>query len=181
VAKLRQANIDASAGAREELARIVARLRKAWPDVEIWIRADSGFARDELMSWCEENRVEYVLGLARNKRLEPMIAAELAEAKATFEATGKAARIFKELTAVSSSPSPAPARPRRSSHSPWNDSGTCASLQPPSRPDRRPARPRINRRGSAPSLPKPPRRLLPARPPPEILRRLRIAKGVGPN
>ena len=98
VAKLRRANIDASAGAREELARIVARLRKAWPEVEIWIRADSGFARDELMSWCEENGVEYVLGLARNKRLEPMIAAELASSKATFEATRQAARIFKELS-----------------------------------------------------------------------------------
>jgi hypothetical protein len=97
VAKLRQANIDASAGAREELARIVARLRQAWPDVEIWIRADSGFARDELMSWCEANGVEYVLGLARNARLEPMIAAELASSKATFEATRQAARIFKEL------------------------------------------------------------------------------------
>jgi DDE family transposase len=97
-AKLRQANIDASVGAKEDLARIVARLRKAWPDVEIWIRADSGFARDELMSWCEENGVEYVLGLARNQRLEPMLGAELAEAEATFEATGKAARIFKELS-----------------------------------------------------------------------------------
>jgi Transposase DDE domain group 1 len=78
VAKLRQANIDASAGAKGEIARIVAYLRKAWPDVEICLRADSGFARDELMSWCEENRVDYVFGLARNKRLEPMIAAELA-------------------------------------------------------------------------------------------------------
>jgi len=97
VAKLRQANIDASAGAREELARIVAHLRKAWPEVEIWIRADSGFARDELMSWCEENRVDYVLGLARNKRLEPQIAGELAEAKVAFEATGKPARVFKEI------------------------------------------------------------------------------------
>jgi DDE family transposase len=97
VAKLREANIDAAAGAREELERIVARLREAWPEVEIWIRADSGFARDELMTWCEENRVEYVLGLARNKRLQPMIAAELTQAKATFEATKKAARVFKEL------------------------------------------------------------------------------------
>ena len=58
MAKLRRANIDASAGSREELARIVAALRKAWPEVEIWIRADSGFARDELMTWCEANRVE---------------------------------------------------------------------------------------------------------------------------
>jgi DDE family transposase len=98
VAKLRQANIDASAGAKEEVARIVAHLRKAWPDVEICLRADSGFARDALMSWCEENQVDYVFGLARNKRLEPMIAAELAEAKAAFQETGKPARVFKELT-----------------------------------------------------------------------------------
>ena len=65
--------------------------------MEIWLRADSGFARDELMSWCEENRVEYVFGLSRNKRLEPMLAEALGEAKAGFEATRKATRIFKEL------------------------------------------------------------------------------------
>jgi hypothetical protein len=98
VAKLRRANIDASAGSREEVARIVAELRKAWPGVEIWLRADSGFARDDLMSWCEENRVEYVFGLARNKRLEPMLADALTQAKAAFETTRAAARIFKELT-----------------------------------------------------------------------------------
>jgi hypothetical protein len=97
VAKLRPANIDASAGAKEEIERVVAYLRQKWPNVEIWLRADSGFARDALMSWCEENRVEYVFGLARNKRLEPLIAAELAEAKAAFQATGKPARVFKEL------------------------------------------------------------------------------------
>ena len=97
VAKLRRADIDASAGAKEEIARIVAHVRRAWPQVEIWLRADSGFAREELMSWCEENRVEYVFGLARNQRLEPMIAGELAEAKASFLVTAKPARIFKEL------------------------------------------------------------------------------------
>jgi hypothetical protein len=97
VAKLRPANIDASAGAKEEIARVVAHLRKAWPDVEICLRADSGFARDELMSWCEENGVDYVFGLARNRRLEPMIAAELAQAKTALQETGKAARSFKEL------------------------------------------------------------------------------------
>ena len=75
----------------------MAHVRRAWPQVEVWLRADSGFAREELMSWCEENRVEYVFGLARNRRLEPMIASELAEAKATFLATAKPARIFKEL------------------------------------------------------------------------------------
>ena len=97
LAKLRRASIDASAGACEEIARIVAYLRQAWPDVEIWLRADSGFARDELMTWCEENGVEYVFGLARNARLEPMIATELAETKAAFQAMGGPARIFKEL------------------------------------------------------------------------------------
>jgi hypothetical protein len=65
--------------------------------VKIWLRADSGFARDALMSSCEENQVDYVFGLARNARLEPMIAAELAEAETAFAATGKAARVFKEL------------------------------------------------------------------------------------
>ena len=97
VAKLRQANIDAAAGAKEEIARIVAHLRKVWPDVEIWLRADSGFTRDDMMSWCEANRVDYVFGMAKNKRLDAMITAELAEAKATFEATKKPARVFKEL------------------------------------------------------------------------------------
>ena len=97
VAKLRRADIDAAAGAKEEIARIVAHVRRAWPQIEIWLRADSGFAREELMSWCEENRVEYVFGLARNRRLEPMIASELTEAKTTFLATSKPARIFKEL------------------------------------------------------------------------------------
>jgi hypothetical protein len=97
VAKLRKADIDGSAGAKEELARVVAHIRQAWPQVEIWVRADSGFARDELMAWCEENRVEYVFGMARNKRLEAMIGGELAEAKAKFAETGKAARLFKEL------------------------------------------------------------------------------------
>ena len=98
VAKLRKANIDAAAGAREEIERIVAYVRKAWPGVEIWLRADSGFARDELMTWCEENAVEYVFGLARNKRLQKMIADEAGVAEALFEETNKAARIFKELS-----------------------------------------------------------------------------------
>jgi hypothetical protein len=97
VAKLRKANIDASAGAKEEIERVVTHIRKAWPNVEIWLRADSGFARDELMSWCENNRVEYVFGLARNKRLEVMIANEAAAAEAEFNATSKATRVFKEL------------------------------------------------------------------------------------
>ena len=68
-AKLRRSNIDASAGAVEEVARIVAQIRARWPRVEILLRADSGFARDELMTWCEANGVDYLFGLARNQRL----------------------------------------------------------------------------------------------------------------
>jgi Transposase DDE domain group 1 len=69
-ALLRPSNIDASAGAVTEVACIVDRIRAAWPRVQILLRADSGFARDELMAWCEANRIDYVFGLARNARLE---------------------------------------------------------------------------------------------------------------
>jgi hypothetical protein len=97
LAKLRPANIDASAGAKEEIAWIVAQIRERWPHVEIWLRADSGFCREELMGWCEANGVDYVFGLARNARLEAEIASELAEVKAKAEESGRAARMFKEL------------------------------------------------------------------------------------
>ena len=96
-AKLRRANIDASAGAVAEVERIVAQIRARWPQVRIVLRADSGFAREELMVWCETNRVDYVLGLARNSRLVDEIAAELAAARTEAEETGKAARCFKEF------------------------------------------------------------------------------------
>ena len=96
-AKLRRSNIDASAGAVEEVERIVADIRRRWPRVRVLLRADSGFARESLMSWCEQNRVDYVFGLARNARLEAAIAPELAQAAAASGSTGAAARIFKEL------------------------------------------------------------------------------------
>jgi hypothetical protein len=97
LAKLRPANIDASSGAKEEIAFIVARLRQKWPDVEIWLRADSGFCREDLMAWCEANGVRYVFGLARNARLEAEIADERAEAERNAAASGKAERVFKEF------------------------------------------------------------------------------------
>src|SRR5207244_3752349 len=65
-AKLRTADKDAADGAKEEVARIIAQIRESWPQVEIILRADSGFARAELMAWCEENGVDYIFGLARN-------------------------------------------------------------------------------------------------------------------
>ena len=97
LAKLRPANIDASAGAKDEIAWIVTQIRERWPDAEIWLRADSGFCREELMAWCENNRVDYVFGLARNGRLETEIADELAEAEAKAKESGKPIRMFKEL------------------------------------------------------------------------------------
>ena len=96
-AKLRRSNIDASAGAVEEVERIVGQIRARWPGVRIVLRADSGFAREALMVWCEANGVDYVLGLARNPRLVGAIAAELAIARGEAEQTGKAARRFKDF------------------------------------------------------------------------------------
>ena len=81
----------------EEVARIVAQIRARWSFVQILLRADSGFAREALMAWCEENRVDYLFGLARNDRLVAMIEAELAAAKARAETTGQAARRFKDF------------------------------------------------------------------------------------
>jgi hypothetical protein len=64
-ARLRRADIDGAAGAVEEIARVVAQIRKRWPRVRILLRADSGFAREALMAWCEANRVDYLFGLAQ--------------------------------------------------------------------------------------------------------------------
>ena len=96
-AKLRRSNIDASAGAVEEIERIVRQIRARWPRVRILLRADSGFAREALMSWCERSRVDYVFGLARNARLEAEIAEELATAEAVSRTTDQPARRFKEF------------------------------------------------------------------------------------
>lgn len=96
-AKLRKSDIDASAGALEEVRRIVARIRARWPQTRLVLRADSGFARDAIMSWCEENDVDFIFGLAKNPRLEKRIASSLKEVKSEAERTGQKARLFLEL------------------------------------------------------------------------------------
>ena len=96
-AELRRSDIDASAGSVEALETIVGRIRARWPDVEIWIRADSGFARDGIMAWCEANDVEYVLGLARNRRLVRAVGRELAQVRKEAQRTGEKARRFRDL------------------------------------------------------------------------------------
>ncbi len=96
-ARLRPSHIDASAGCGEELERIVGQIRQRWPEVKITIRGDSGFCREELMVWCEQHQVDYVLGLAKNPRLKAEIASELEQAAAEYAATGKPARLFREF------------------------------------------------------------------------------------
>ena len=96
--KLRPANIDASAGACKQVARIVEQVRRRWPQVRIILRGDSGFCREELMAWCEENRVDYLFGLAKNNRLTRILGKELHEAKRAFEVTRQPARVFQEFT-----------------------------------------------------------------------------------
>ena len=95
-ARLRPANQDAAAGSLKEVERIVRQLRARWPHVKIVLRADSGFCREELMAWCEkeENKVDYVFGLARNKRLRRIIGAPMQQAHVQYQSTGKAARVF---------------------------------------------------------------------------------------
>ena len=96
-ARLRPANQDAAKGSVEEVSRIVAQLRQRWAAVKIVLRADSGFCREELMSWCEQNRVDYVFGLARNKRLARIIGAQMHQARLLHQSSGKAARVFAEF------------------------------------------------------------------------------------
>jgi hypothetical protein len=96
-ARLRPANVDAAFGAVAELERIVAQIRQTWPEVRIIVRGDSGFAREELMGWCESHGVDFVLGLARNARLQRALGGELEQARAQFQESGKAARVFKDF------------------------------------------------------------------------------------
>jgi hypothetical protein len=82
----------------EELERIVKKLRQRWPEVRIIVRGDSGFCRDEIMSWCEQNeKMDYVFGLAKNERLNKEIEAEMAQAQQIHKSSAEAARVFKDF------------------------------------------------------------------------------------
>jgi hypothetical protein len=96
-ARLREANHDAAFGSLQEIRRIIAQIRVAWPEVRIILRGDSGFCRNELMSWCESQGVEFVFGLARNQRLRRIIGAQMHAATQQWQETGTAARVFSEF------------------------------------------------------------------------------------
>jgi len=96
-AKLRPCNIDASEGTKEELERIIPQIKEKWPNVRIIIRGDAGFCRDEIMSWCEENNVEYVFGLAKNNRLLKKLYKKMKKARVKYYKTGESARCYKDF------------------------------------------------------------------------------------
>jgi len=96
-ARLRPADIDGAAGTVPVLAQLVESIRARWPNVRIILRGDSGFCREAIMAWCENNDVDYILGLAKNPRLGGLIQDELAEAERRYEETGTAARVFSEF------------------------------------------------------------------------------------
>lgn len=97
-ARLRQANEDPASGVLQELARIVTKLKSAWPGVRIIVRGDSGFCRDEIMSFCEgDGQLDYVFGLAKNSRLIEQIGAEMGQAQEIYQSTQQPARVFKDF------------------------------------------------------------------------------------
>ena len=100
VSYLRPANIDASKHTWAILSLLVKRFREVWPDVKIIFRGDSGFCRWKMLRWCERHDVQYIVGLAKNKRLEPLAQAAMEQAKQAFEKTGdgQPQRVFTEFT-----------------------------------------------------------------------------------
>src|SRR5215831_16607103 len=97
-ARLRMSNIDASADSLEELEPMVARIRQRWPTVQIWLRCDSGFCREQLMAWCEREGLDYIFGLAQNPRLRKQIAPEMAQAEEQYRLTQTPARVFADFS-----------------------------------------------------------------------------------
>jgi len=96
-ARLRTADQDGAVGTKEELAHIIEQVRRRWPQTRIIVRGDSGFCRDDLMTWCDVHNVDYVLGLAQNSRLKTAIAPEMAQAHEQYESTQQAARVFRDF------------------------------------------------------------------------------------
>jgi len=96
-ARLRTSDCDPSEGVLPDLARIVNRVRESWPGTRIVVRGDSGFCREDLMAWCELRGVEYILGLAKNSRLEKLIKKDLKKAKRKFKRTGKPSKRYRNL------------------------------------------------------------------------------------
>lgn len=109
VAYLRRSNIDAARHAWAILKLLTQRLRAAWPQVRLILRADSGFCREKMLRWCERAQVDYIVGVARNRRLEALGAELMTQAQAAFAASGEKQRCFAWLDYAAATW----ARPRR--------------------------------------------------------------------
>ena len=97
VAYLRPSNIDGAKHAWAILALLVKRLRQAWPNVRIILRADSGFCRWRMLRWCDRHEMYYIVGLAKNKRINKLAVRQIDQARKRFEATGRKQRLFGNL------------------------------------------------------------------------------------
>ena len=93
----RPANIDGAKHAWAILKLLVGRLREVWPEVRIILRADSGFCRHRMLSWCERHGVGYIVGLAKNARLNDLAAPWMEMAAQGFAGTGLKQRLFGEF------------------------------------------------------------------------------------
>lgn len=97
VSYLRPSNIDDAKHSWAILSLLVKRLRQAWPDVHIIFRGDSGFCRHKMFNWCERNNVSYIVGIAKNKRLNKQAQELHQEARSQFKRTGETQRLFGEI------------------------------------------------------------------------------------
>jgi len=93
--RLQSSNVDGAAHAVVEVKRIVEQIRSKWPEVEVVVRGDSGFCREPLMRWCEENGVFYILGMGTNARLDRMIRNKMNKSHSRYHVTGKANRRYR--------------------------------------------------------------------------------------
>jgi hypothetical protein len=97
-AYLRPSNIDAAHGSWAVLKLLSDRIKEAWPDTKIIFRADSGFCRHLMMDWCDKNNIDYIIGIAKNSRLESKASDLMEQAILEFENTGEKQRVFGDIT-----------------------------------------------------------------------------------
>ena len=96
--QLRSASVDPATGVEQELERIVQQIRQRWPDVAVIVRGDSGFSRESVMAWCEgQPGVDYVFGLAQNKRLREALKQQQERSRRRGLASGKKSRRFRDF------------------------------------------------------------------------------------
>ncbi len=97
VSYLRPSNIDGAKHSWAILSLLVKRLRQVWPKVRIIFRGDGGFCRWKMLRWCDHHEVGYIIGLAKNKRLNRLTASLQDEAAACFAASGHKVRWFTDF------------------------------------------------------------------------------------